>query len=325
MNKGQTINNYSAAENNKVKSPSSDTPVTFVTLGTLGDCFVVYCKLYDYHQQTGRKMRLIRYSRYPEHDGVISALYSQVPFIEYELPCYSFPSHKYLRNLVADMPADHYYVNINHNGTTDWIAPDPDFIRMEPFPEYHPASTSLIGEDGFHIGIQLHSGRSGSNYKGFSLAWLDKFMKAVQSQPVTLHLFGTGDGYNLSKLEKFSRQRGIRNHVGKTSFLEWVAFIKMMSAFITMEGFAGYFSMSQRVPTYVYTPLPRATLRRTPPAWRENNVIVDISGDSPVLIRKARNALTLWLKYRAKYAPRNIVSVVDFIRMVVERAENTRI
>ncbi len=318
------MNRSQQPENNNAELPAPDTPATFVTVGTLGDCFIVYCKLYDYHCRTGRKMRLIRYSRYPEHDAVITALYSQVPFIEYESSIRASPAPEYLRNLVANLPTGHYFVNIHHTGIDHFIASDPDFIRMEPFPEYHPAVFPPI-EAGLQMGIQLHSGKPGANYKGFSLAWLDKFMKAVQRQPVTWHLFGTGDGYNLSKLEKFSRQRGIRNHVGKTSFLEWTAFIQMMSAFITLEGFAGYFSMSQRVPTYVYTPLPRATLRRTPLAWRENNVIVDISGDSPVLIRKARNALTLWLKYRAKYAPRNIVSVVDFIRMVVERAENTRI
>lgn len=312
MPQSQTTDNYSATESNNIESPNPDAPITFVTSGTLGDCFIVYCKLYDYHRRTGRNVRLIRYSRHPQHDGVISTLYSQVPFVEYELPCRPLPSPRYLWNLVDKMPAGHYYINANHDGAANSIAPDPDFIRMEPFPKYHTVSRPSMIEDGFHVGMQLHSGKPGGNYKGFALAWVGKLISAFQNQPITWHLFGTGDGYNPLELEQLSQGWGVWNHVGKTGFLEWVASIKRMTAFITLEGFAGYFAMSQRVPTYVYTPVPDATLNRTPPAWRHDNVIVDITGNW--LERKVQVMTTRGLKIPAKYAPGDIAQVVQFVK-----------
>jgi len=229
------------------------TAKTVIFSGTLGDAFIVLCKLYGRHKNTGEYFQVMRFSRHPQMDLVIKSLFDIVPFAEYLPPCREVENEKDLKHRIAKSPHD--YLSTVWNGQKQsWLKQDPHGYPMEPYPEIEIAGLPLQDSDAtkFRVGIQLHTGKVNSNFKGFSLKWISSLLKWLSPDQFKVYMFGTGDRYSAKEIARFCEKHGIENLVGKTSFTEWLGYIKAMDFFISPEGFSAFFAMSQKVRSLVF-------------------------------------------------------------------------
>jgi hypothetical protein len=222
--------------------------------GTLGDSFIIFCKLINLTRDA--EFELQRYSDHKQFDEILVEFYSRVPKIHYKTPCKS--SEMFEKDLKTGI-----FLNVgcgkdSFNGPFD----DPAGFEMEPYPKY---PLKKIKSDSKVIGIQLHSGKLFRNYKAFHLSFIKKL---VLNGPKDVHwrLFGTGEGYNLSQINRLCRQLCIENLVAKTSFSEWLRHLKSVDLLITPEGFSAFFALSQKIPCYVYY-TQKEDLVRFHPEW----------------------------------------------------------
>ena len=299
----------------KLRQSNTD---TFVTSGTLGDMYIVLCKLFDYHRRTGKQVRLIRYCSITELDGAINQLFNIAPYIELQ-PCHKTASHDETVDCIKDATKNFAFISpmwdtqlddsrfASADKTLEDYA-DPKYITMDPFPTLDIPVRDL-GEDIFHIGIQLHCGSVGRNFRGFSLEWVAKLSHKLRDLKVTIHILGTGDGYEKSELKQLSQIPNMRNWVGETSFSEWLSLMKSMDAFIALEGFPAFFAMSQKVSTILYDQFSYGILIH--PLWRKDNVIVNLN--SNVFVRKKRYWKVKYLKQKNLYSPSNWEFIRSFI------------
>jgi len=293
---------------------------TFVAGGTLGDMYVIFCKLFDYHRRTGKRVRLIRYSCATELDGAINQLFKLAPYVELE-PCRKTSSNDETVVRINDATRNFAFINNIFDGRSGGqrcVSADktleghtvPEYIRMEPFPTIDIPLCDL-GADRFHIGVQLHCGSFGRNFRGFSLKWLAKLSRKLKNLKTTIHVLGTGDGYEKSELKQLNRIPNVQNWAGETSFSEWLSLMKSMNTFISLEGFPAFFAMSQKVPTILYDQFIYGIGNSIHPAWRKNNIIIRIPPN--MLVRKIRCWEIKYLKKDNLYSPRNLGSIRDFI------------
>jgi len=278
--------------------------------GTLGDAFTVFCKLSGYHKRTGNHVRLYRYNQFPGFDDVLSQFFGQIPYIEYIIASVYIESGPYSIEDCASFKGPH--ISTFWDGDGRGIYPDdPRDMEFDPYPEVYIEPANLKGKN-FRVGIQLHSGKVGGNFKGFALRWLAALRRWLPSKEFDVYLFGTGDGYNIKRVRRFCERHNIQNYVGKTNFLEWMGYIKSMDFFITPVGFSAFFAMSQRVRSLVFLRYSR-TLFRVPPDWRRENIIMSVGQETLVgrIINRAcrniigRNRLLRPLK------PAQVRSLVD--------------
>jgi len=249
---------------------------TLVFGGTLGDAFIVLCKLYSQHKKYGTRFRLIRYDLFPQYDQAISDMFKMVPCIEYLSPCRVYVSIPDLISAIKQCP--HKYIN------TKWHKDDLetyplDYDSLDPFPEIAPIMPSMERSK-IAIGIQLYCGATGHNFRGFSLAWLKKLRKHFPANEYILYLIGKGNGcYNVSSIENICRENDILNKLDTTSFSEWLGFIKSMDYFVSFEGLSAFYAMSQRIRTLMYNQQQYAhhVHGSIHPFWKNNSLIININ------------------------------------------------
>ncbi len=276
--------------------------------GTLGDAFIVLCKLYNQYKTEGKHFRLIRHSTRPEMDGIIEKMFKTVSFIEYPTPCRAFNNIEELYYALRNSP----YGIVN----TKWQKGDLetyfiDYGNLNPYPVFEIPITN-VPRDRLNVGIQLHCGAEGANGRGFSLRWLEKIRRNFPSKDFCIYLFGTGTAYYPeTAIEDSCKKHRINNLVGKLDFAEWLSYIKSMDAFISLEGFAALFAMSQKVTTIEYNQYPRKLDGSVCPAWRKDNIIFNINSNR--LLRKIRYWKRKYMKLENLYLPRNLPYVRDFI------------
>jgi hypothetical protein len=243
----------------------------FSMCGTLGDVFIVYCKLYNYWEKTRKKVSLHRYNRYVNLDKPISDFFFNIPFVEYLLPCKNVASPEEIpeEDLLAAP-----YINIYWDGNArGGDINDPPYIKMEPYPEVFIQPDSRADTKKLCIGIQLNCGSHLGNERSFSLRWIKKLRKILPANKYSISLFGTlTKKGSIRKTETFCLENNIENYVGKTTFLKWLSKILAVDFFITFEGFPAYFAMSQKVQSLVFFIAP-SILTRIPPVWRKENII----------------------------------------------------
>jgi len=284
----------------------------FCFSGTLGDAFIVYCKLYDYLKNTGKNIKLIRYDRNVYFDKPISELFAVTPFIEYQMPSIYVKNNKELIDKIksSGMP----YINACWYPKNDPFPQDPPYIKMEPYPDAFIDPLENIGHDSrMTIGIQLHSGKRKTNFKGFSTAWLKRLRLIIPDSRYNIVLLGTGDGYNKKRLESLCKEYSIKNLVGKLSLKDWLRHILSLDFFITFEGFAAFFAMSQRIHSLVFYTTNRS-LVSVPPAWRNDNHIIMLAKDNNILTKIIHKYL-----FKANFLnPLPVNQVKSFIDLKVE-------
>lgn len=284
-------------------------PMEISCSGTLGDTFFVYCKLAAHHAKTGATYRLTRYTTYPEFDKQLSEFFSLVPFVEYVTPCVSQCSG------IPGDPDWPPFLGIYINAvwmpvSAPWFPSDPPEFTWEPFPEI---AIEPFGEHESRplIGIQLNTGKLRTNYKGLSLSWVKELLCSLRDTPFDFVLTGTGEGYDLARVEKFCRANGIENRVGKTDFLTWLRLVVSMDVFITGEGFPAFFAMSQRIPTMTFVIDP-SVITHMPPEWETGNYIRFKALDSIAV--RVQNKLSRMLRGRiAHLRPFEIAEVTGFV------------
>lgn len=303
---------------------------TFVTGGTLGDMYIVFCKLFDHYRRTGRRIRIIRYSCTNELDGAIKQLFKLAPYVQLEPLCRTNSDNESIDS-IREMAKQYPFINQTYHGhptnvvfspenkTFDGLT-DPEYIKMEPFPICDIPACD-IEQDKFHVGVQLNCGSLGRNFRGFSLKWIARLSSSVNELKVIIHILGTGEGYEKSELNQLNIIPNIRNWAGETSFLEWLSLMKSMDAFITLEGFPAFFTMSQKVPTILYDQFAYGIDNSIHPLWRENNTILKIN--SSRLSRKIRHWKIKYFKQKNLYSPYNIKFIREFItRCILKESKN---
>ena len=267
--------------------------------GTLGDAFIVLCKLYGRHKKTNEQYELIRYSQHPNMDGFIKSLFKTVSFVEYKTPCKVVKSKNDLQDKLSQLSFD--YLNVSWDGTDHGTAKsDPAGFDLDPYPRLAVPKIDL-NRKSFKIGIQLHSGKIHGNFKGFSMKWISDLRKWLSKEKFEIYLFGTGDGYSLSKVEQLCKKQRIKCLAGKTDFMEWLSYIKSMDFFITPEGFSAFFAMSQRVRSLVFY-TDYQILGRVHPDWQRENIIMS-AGQENILGRILNRISRTAVKRNRLFAP----------------------
>ena len=257
--------------NTKTKKPQI---VDFTFSGTLGDAFLVLCKLSDYHKNTGNHVRLHRQSEFVEFDDPISKLCSLFPYVEYVIPSTYFDSKSGLKR--PSFNGD--YINTTISGiSAKEFPPDPHYIDFDPYPllDLNPASFSKTS---LNIGVQLHTGKLATNYKGLSIEWIKSviiFLNIHFDEKIEFYIFGTGEGYDDKDLNELSILPNTNFLVGKTSFVDWVSSIVSLDFLITPEGFPSYIAMSQRIPSLVFY-TSSLILLGIHDEWRNSSVFIDV-------------------------------------------------
>lgn len=258
----------------------------YATSGTLGDMFGVYCKIAGLRKDGFAKpIYLSHYSSDSGFQEICKALISLIPDVTVEFKPITSSKNQTISRVCEEVKAGTPHLNAKFNGISPLaLLNDPPYIRMEPFPEVIlPIDLPEIAVDRFHVGIQLHSGKLGSNHKGFSLRWLKAVLGKINADDIFVHLFGTGDGYQVAAIEALCRHCDIENHVGKVSFYEWLGWIKSMDFFITPEGFPAFFTMSQHIRTIAFY-RNYTIISRVHPLWRKNSFCMS-TGEEGILHR----------------------------------------
>ena len=251
---------------NKKKEKLSN--LKFISAGTLGDLFIVLCKLITLNQK-------VELEHYTSHNGMkrlINELYQFFPNIV--LNSTVLESKSEVLKKVRKKSENQFFVNTRADGKghigENWFK-DPTFLYMDPYPIF---PFDIVKQKKKKISFQLHSGKLGSNYKSLSYNWIREISLLLNPDIFEIHLFGTGEGCNKEKLNFICENSPIIvNKVGSLNFNSWLEQISSSSVFITPEGFSAFFSLSQKIPTItIYT--DPMILDRLHPKWEQNNLFI---------------------------------------------------
>lgn len=283
---------------------------TFIYSGTLGDSFIILCKLFDRYQKAGESFKLLRYSQHPDMDAMITRLFSLVPFISYPESCRVVENGKEIEERVKT--SKHPYVNIRWDGKAKKdFKEDPENFDMAPHPSIEIDKQNIGLKNKYTIGLQLHSGKAEGNFKGFALRWIAHLRHWLPIDTYDLYLFGTGGNYNKRLLNQMCKKLEIKNLVGQTDFIEWLKYIISMDFFIAPEGFPAFFAMSQKIPSLVFFRHARI-LARIHPKWRKENIIIS-SGQETILGRVLNKVLMLTVGRNKLFQPLKPAQVKSII------------
>ena len=102
------------------------------------------------------------------------------------------------------------------------------------------------------IGIQLSSGKKGTNHKSINLNWVLKLIEKLKKDKIKVYLFGyyTDDKRIADYLVK--KYTFCISKVRKIDFIEWCDYINSVDYFVTPEGFSLYFALNQQIKTFSY-------------------------------------------------------------------------
>lgn len=258
--------------------------VTYYYGGTLGDSFIVFCKLYELRQRVSNPIKVFRVTSHEELDPVINSLFSLLENVTHQsIKCNSIQEEMSTLRSFSD---ENSLLSTVWDGN-DWSEPgagwcetDADGIKMEPFPNISlPGSSALLKEDKepITISIQLASGKKGENYKQLSYLWIILLIYRISKikKPIKLVLLGTNIKLPLWFKHLVKSFPFTLILVNKTSFREWLSLIKATDFFITPEGFSAFFAMSQRVKCLVFYS-DYQIIKRVHPDWRNGNILISV-------------------------------------------------
>jgi hypothetical protein len=277
--------------------------------GTLGDAFVVVCKLYSDHKRTGKVFRVLRYDTDPRLDKQIKLLFKSTGYTEYLDPCIVFPDVDSMNKeiLKKEVP----YIEAKWN-PTEYESYPFDYSAIDPFPAFTLPPADL-DRSNKNIGIQLFGGSEGFNFRGFSLPWLAKLRNHVPRETMNLFLFGTPSPfYDPAQIEAVCARNKITNLIGRISFLEWLTYLQSMNLLFSTEGFSAFFAMSQKVPTVMYNQYFYGVDKSIHPLWLEKSLVININQSR--FKNKARFLLRKLLGQKNIYSPKlNTRATADFV------------
>lgn len=295
---------------NNLKKEISD---KYVVSGTLGDMFAVFCKLYRLRKEGFTSDITLKYlTTYSEFYPLLQKLFSLIENINIQKPVICFSNEDNNRKILDTVKNENIpYIGVMPDGSQDGIGlADPSYIHMEPYPEVN-IQPGELHDGSYKIGIQLHSGKVGGNFKGFSLPWIVRIRKLLNKDKFEMYLFGTGDGYSLTKLSHVCEKYRIRNLVGKTEFMEWLSYIKSMDFFITPEGFSAFYAMSQKIRSLVFY-TDYQILGRVHPEWKKRNIILS-AGQETIPGRILNRICRQTIKRNRLLAPLKPVQIYSLI------------
>jgi hypothetical protein len=279
--------------------------------GTLGDAFIILCKLFFLHKNFNKQVELTRYTSHPNLNPIIDLLIKEY---------FPFVSHKYIicngmqDELDKTYSASFSYpvINICANkwGKSEpFFMAEPSYVEMEPFPDlavpYYPKSKK------YRIGIQVQSGKVGGNFKGFSSKWLISVINLLSKLDYVEVILLGDDFLGYRFLEKLQCYKSVNNMLGKTKFIEWLGVIKSCDLLITPEGFPAFFSMSQKIKTITFYS-DYNILDRIHVEWRRENIIMPVgwNGLSYKILNKISKILFKRFIYLYPLKPEQIYALV---------------
>jgi len=261
-----------------LKNPET---ITIITSGGLGDMLIVLCKLSAESLRRKCKFKIIRYDLYAQYDSLIGELVSAFGFAEFVTPSRTFESIDVLNAAIESAPFS--YVDTKWKKTDQETYPF-DYDSLNPFLNLK-TEIPKVDRKRKNIGIQLFCGVEGHNFRGFSLDWLRVVRQRYPAKEFALWLFGSNSkSYDPARIAEVCSYLGIDNMVEKISFHAWMGYISAMGMYISLEGFSGLFSMSQKVPTLVYNQYSGGIQDSVHNAWSRNSRIVNLN--SNLFLRK---------------------------------------
>ena len=210
----------------------------------------------------------------------------------------------------------HYINSTALPGGLGMFPDDPVDAVFEPFPEIEIKKFEVPPAS---VGVQLHCGATGHNFRGFSVGWVRSTAQMLTRAGAVVHLLGTGEGYKPAEIATLDSLPHVVSWLGRTTFKEWLSLIDGMDALISLEGFPAFFALARQVPTALYNQYPFfVTDDALHSDWQQHVRITDVSrGTLSTAIReKTRRVITL----RNLYAPVDQEALINFVQhSLVER------
>tara|TARA_B100000900_G_scaffold254828_2_gene217105 strand:+ start:3855 stop:4751 length:897 start_codon:yes stop_codon:yes gene_type:complete len=249
----------------------------FAFSGTLGDSFIVLCKIYDFKKKNpNAKIEITRFTKsnllFEKNIIFLYRLIKDVKInnsikVQNENEIIEFISKNNLN-----------YINTFWDGNkiNSWER-EITYLEMDPYPIFTYLNYNNKKNKSIKIGIQLNSGKKFGNFKGFQLSWVKEVIKNIKQYDPTIQIYiiGTGENYNIKKINKLKKFE-VNVLVGQQTFEEWLLQICKFDFFISPEGFPTFFSMSQKVKTLVFY-YDFDIISRVHPLWRDNNVFISVN------------------------------------------------
>jgi hypothetical protein len=238
--------------------------VEYLFSGTLGDAYIALCKIAERARR--RPCSLRRLERRPGIDSTIARVARLFPGVEYVEDYLHFETVEAMRDYAFARVGR--YVNIFWDRDGRGNEPDdPGDLEFTAFPKFElPDRARQHGRT--RIGIQLHSGSQPDSARVLSIPWVVELCRLLSTGDLELLLFGTGAGLSVAEQQALASNSTNRiNLTGSTDLLEWMGYLRTLDYLISIDGFAAYFALSQRVPTLVVFREREAVLRMAP-EWR---------------------------------------------------------
>jgi ADP-heptose:LPS heptosyltransferase len=238
--------------------------VEYLFSGTLGDAYIALCKIAA--RARCRPCLLRRLDRQPGIDPTIARVARLFPGVEYVEDYLHFETLEAMRHY-AFASADRY-INIFWDRDGRGNEPDdPPDLKFTAFPKFDLPRAALQGRR-MRIGVQVHSGIRPDAPRVLSIPWIVELCRLLSAADLQLLLFGTGVVLSAEEHQALATlSNNCINLIGSTDLLEWLGCLRELNYLISIDGFAAYFALSQRVPTLVVFREREAVLRMAPP-WR---------------------------------------------------------
>jgi hypothetical protein len=233
--------------------------------GTLGDAFVAFCKLSSLNET----VRVTRLCNVPGVNHLIKELSLIFPNIIFNEDYYHFDTIVDMRDFAFAQKDK--YINIYWDGNGRSNEPDdPLDIIFEPHPRLTLEPADDENKKGLKIGIQLHSGARSGHQRALDIEWITSLIRAELQMGYdgNVEIYGIGTGYNKLELDELASLPNVTVKVSQQSIISWLSSIASLDFFVSPEGLAVFFALSQKVHTLnIYE--DRSSIQRMPKEWRD--------------------------------------------------------
>lgn len=306
-----------ASKNRKVESNidiSAPQPgIKISSSGTLGDHLIVLCKAYHIYLDTGKQIEVSVFSDHPSYEAWIKQLFETTSFVRIAGHIQQFSA---LFTQIEEGTISGPYVNSSPlPETLNGLPDDPDWVRMEAYPEFQFSAESVAPNQ---FVIQLNAGGD-HNAKGFDIPWVLSVCQQLESSGTRICILGTGGGYSEEQLRQLEQFDHVDNLVGKTEFDQWLATLAGAKAVISLEGFAAFFALANGIKTAIYNEYPYFEVARAlHPSWLDHTCLQHVVHPNKY-VRKAQRVISQIsgvIKGNSganRYSPKDTASLVRFL------------
>ena len=261
--------------------------IFYVSSGTLGDAFIVFCKLENFIKNNHGVQVYLEWHSIHKNMLILVENFFKIVEPSIIVDTVLQKSKKDVNEAVfSNKKKDP--INSNSNGYIyeDGIKySDPIYLKMNPFP-LKKFKKKFIKNQKIKIGFQVHTGKNGYNKKIISPQWIKETINGLDRNIYEVILYGNDNALEENKIFKNLK---VINLINKLSFKDWMKKIKKLDFLVSPEGFSAFWAMSNKVTTLMFYN-DDSIIERLHKTWIENNIIIYSKNEKLIykIIRKLR-------------------------------------